>query len=398
MVPESTSPESAPVSMPPESTSPESTTPAWTLPGYGQHSVADLLPGIAANFGVPGCRDVAGVPESRRYLLILVDGLGWHQLRQAGDAAPHLAGLQDAARSLTAPVPSTTATSLTSLGTGLPPGQHGIVGYLSRIPGTGQLLNALSWTADPEPRSYQPRPTLFERVADAGVAVCTVSPRRFAGSGLTAAAQRGAQFVGYRRQMTDRERVELITQAVTRSPRSLVYAYERAVDHTGHGHGVGSAQWVEALRQVDRRCQMLARWLPRDVCMLITADHGMLNVGSDHRIIVEDEPDLIAGVDVVGGEPRFRQLYIDSADPGPVARRWSDRLGELAWVRTREQAIAQGWFGPVDASVAERYGHVVVAMRSDWAIMTRTQPREMDVIGMHGSLSPAEMLVPLLTG
>ncbi len=402
--PESSSPESSssqsssPESDPRESDPPESTAPELTLPGYGQHSIADLLPGIAANVGVPGCRDVAGLPGSGRYLLILVDGLGWHQLRQAGEAAPYLAGLQDSARPLTATVPSTTATSLASLGTGLPPGQHGIVGYVSRIPGSQVLLNALSWSDDPDPRSYQPRPTVFERVADAGVAASSVSPRHFAGTGLTTAAQRGAQFIGYRRQTTDRERAELITQAVTRSPYSLVYAYEREVDHAGHRYGVGSPQWLQELRRVDRRCQLLAQWLPRDVCMLVTADHGMINVDSEHRIVVEDEPDLIAGIDAVGGEPRFRQLYIDHADPGLVARRWSDRLGELAWIRTRDQAIAEGWFGCVDAAVAERYGHVVVAMRNDWAIMTRTQPREMDVIGMHGSLSPAEMLVPLLTG
>lgn len=369
---------------------------AMVRPGYGHASVADLLPGVAAHLGVPGFRDAVGLPATGRYLLVLVDGLGWHLLRESAAVAPHLGGLLGSSAALTACVPSTTATSLASLGTGLPPGQHGVVSYVSRVPTTGALLNALSWGADPDPRTYQPQPTIFEQIVGAGLVARSVSPRHFAGSGLTAATQRGAEFIGYSDDDSDEERVELIMQAATRSPRSLVYAYERDVDHAGHGDGAGSPRWQRALARVDRRCQMLAERLPRDVTMIVTADHGMINGESAHRIVLEDEPDLMAGVDAVGGEPRFRQLYVDRDDPELVAGRWADRLGDRAWVRTRERGIAEGWFGPVTEQAINRYGHVLVAMRDDWALLTRTQRREMSLLGMHGSLTPAEMLVPLL--
>lgn len=365
-------------------------------PDYGYGSVADLLPGIAAHFGVPGCSDPLGLPETGRYLLVLVDGLGWNMLQRGSDAAPHLRALRASGRALTAAVPSTTATSVASLGTGLPPGQHGIVSYVSRVPDTGTLLNALEWGADPDPYGYQSQPTIFERLTGAGLATHSVSPKHFAGSGLTLASQRGAGFVGFGDRISDDERVELIMQATTRSPHNLVYSYERDVDHAGHGHGVGSRRWEQALARVDRRCRMLADRLPGDVTMIITGDHGMVNSDQKHRIVLEDEPELVAGVDAVGGEPRFRQLYVDHEDPQQVADRWTARLGDRAWIRTREECVADGWFGPVSDQVLERYGHVLVAMRGDWAVMTRTQPREMSVVGMHGSLTPEEMLVPLL--
>ena len=69
------------------------------------------------------------------------------------DAAPYLSSLLGRQEPGTAGVPSTTATSLTSLGTALPPGAHGLVGFTSRIPGTDRLLNALAWDKQRRPAS-----------------------------------------------------------------------------------------------------------------------------------------------------------------------------------------------------------------------------------------------------
>ena len=94
-------------------------------------------------------------------------------------------------------MPSTTVTSLASLGTGLAPGQHGMVGYTSRVPDTGEVLNGLTWETDLDARTYQPKATIFERATAAGVAVSSVALQRFADAGLTEAALRGAEFLGY---------------------------------------------------------------------------------------------------------------------------------------------------------------------------------------------------------
>lgn len=370
--------------------------PELVRPAYQHSTLADLLPSIGAHLRVPGCTEILGLPASDRYVVILIDGLGWHLLRRAVREAPYLSGLLGDARPITSGVPSTTATSLTSLGTGLTPGEHGMVGYTSRVPGTQDILNALYWDVPVKPHDYQDRTTMFERASTAGVAVASVSPAHFASSGLTIAAQRGADFVGVPPAMRDHQRVGLITRAATEGDRSLVYAYERDLDHAGHAHGTGSHAWMDALTEIDRRCALLRDRLPDGVTMIITGDHGMVDIAPANRITAEDEPGLMAGVQAIAGEGRFRQLYVDHEDPRLVAARWADLLGERAWVRTRDDAIDEGWFGPVTDRVVERYGHVLVAMRDDWAIMTRTQPRESTLVGMHGSLTPAEMTVPLL--
>jgi hypothetical protein len=372
--------------------------PELIRPAYQRSTLADLLPSIGAHLQVPGCTDILDLPGSDRYVVVLIDGLGWHLLRRAVREARYLSGLLGEARPITSGVPSTTVTSLTSLGTGLAPGEHGMVGYTSRVPGTGAVLNALYWDAPVRPLDYQPRTTIFERAATAGVAVSSVSPAHFANTGLTIAAQRGATFIGVPAGMRDHERVGLIARAAQQGERSLVYAYERELDHAGHASGTSSHAWMDALTEIDRRCELLRAQLPAEVTVIITGDHGMVDIDEGRRITAEDEPGLMVGVDAIAGEARFRQLYVDHENPRLVAARWADLLGERAWVRTRDDAVDDGWFGPVDDRVVERYGHVLVAMRDDWAIMTRTQPRESTLVGMHGSLTPAEMTVPLLVG
>jgi hypothetical protein len=284
-------------------------------------------------------------------------------------------------------------TSLTSLGTGLPPGQHGLVGYTSRVPSTGEILNALTWESDLLPRAFQAKATLFERAVASGVAVTSVALERFQGSGLTEAALRGADFVGFQHENDMDERVELVGAAATRAGRTLVYAYERELDHCGHVDGCHSVAWRRQLRRIDRMCERLRAALPDDVRLVITGDHGMVDVPRSIQIIAEDEPILMAGVSAhwrarrgsgsstsIGTGPRGSQTGGGPArgnGVGPDSRRGDRRR----LVRS------------VDDHLRERWGHVLVAMRDDHAVMTRQFIREWTLIGMHGSLTPAEMTV-----
>ena len=371
--------------------------PLPVVPAYGTGTLSDLMPSIGTHLGVDGCADdVIGLPAASRYVVVLVDGLGHHLLHRARQQAPYLASLLAGAGPMTVGVPSTTVTSLGSLGTGLPPGRHGLVGYTSRVPSTGEILNALTWESDLVPRAYQSKPTFFERAVASGVAVSSVALARFRGSGLTEAALRGAEFVEFADENQTELRLALTVAAATEADATLVYAYERELDHTGHVAGCGSPAWSTVLSRVDAMCRRLRRALPDDVRLVITGDHGMVDVPKRNQLVVEDEPALLAGVTALAGEGRFRQLYVDRDRPDQVAHRWRDRLGDLAWIRTRDEAIEQGWFGPVDDDLRERYGDVLVAMRADHAVMTRAYPRELSLVGMHGSLTPVEMTVPLL--
>jgi predicted AlkP superfamily pyrophosphatase or phosphodiesterase len=166
------------------------------IPAYQSTTLGELMPSIGAHLAVPGCaEDSFRLPHSTRYVVVLIDGLGWNLLRGAVIAAPFLGSLLAGRQPITSAVPSTTVTSLGSLGTGQPPGQHGLVGYTSRVPSTGEILNGLTWESDLVPTVYQSKPTLFERASDAGVFVTSVALARFQGTGLTEAALRGAAFV-----------------------------------------------------------------------------------------------------------------------------------------------------------------------------------------------------------
>ncbi|WP_182376825.1 nucleotide pyrophosphatase/phosphodiesterase family protein [Nocardioides sp. WS12] len=367
-------------------------------PAYGVRSLGDVVPAAAHALGSPLGPAPTGLtlPDAASYVVFLIDGLGARLLERYAHAAPYLSSLLAGSSPMTAGVPSTTSTSLTSLGTGLTPGAHGLVGFTTRIPGTNELLNALIWDGDVDPTQWQPHQTAFTSLQYAGVRVTVVNKREFDGSGLTVAAHRGADYVGVDRVG---ERIAAVVAASRPAPRqpALTYVYDGDLDWTGHRWGVASSQWLQQLAMIDHEAEQLRDALPRDRRLLIIADHGMVDVPSTERIDVNHDDDLRSGVAIVGGEARFRHLYCKGGAVPDVVDTWRSVLGERAEVMTRGEAITRGWFGPVDPSVLPRIGDVVVACRGDFAVLsTEGFPYESKLIGMHGSLTPDEMLIPVL--
>lgn len=363
------------------------------VPDYGHSTLADVLPSIGAHWGLRG-QDVLDLPHAERYVVLLIDGLGAHALRDHRELAPFLSGLVE--RPITAGVPSTTATSITSLGTGMAPGAHGIAGYSFWHRPSGAVLNALRWSPEVSGLDVQPQLTFFERISGAGIAAGVVAPAAFANTGLTTMALRGGTFWPVNDEGDIGRRVELAASAASSGVRSLTYVYERRLDHTGHGAGVDSPGWRAMLAEVDRLARSLREGLPDDVRLLITSDHGMVDVPADARLIVEDVPGLLTDVAAFAGEGRLRHLTTAADRREAVATRWRQVMGERAWVLTREEAETAGWFGPISGRMADRFGDVVVAMRDQGAILTRKLAGELGLVGMHGSLTPAEMEIPLL--
>jgi hypothetical protein len=369
-------------------------------------ALTDVLPSSAALLGVPGCTDALGLDrwtdgrEVPAVVVLLVDGLGWNLLLANLDAAPFLAQMVSAgADPVTVGFPSTTATSIASLGTGQTAGRHGLVGYTFALPGSDAPLNALRWDTSADPLDVQPVPTVLERASDAGVDVVHVAQRSFDGSGLTRAALRGARYpgadtLGESVQMT----AAATADAVAGRRRALVYVYTGDLDNVGHIRGCGSDGWRAQLEQVDLFVRQLHRSLPPGVLLLVTADHGMVDVGPTDRVDVDAEPLLRAGVRLVAGEPRARHVYARDGAAGDVLAAWRERLGDTAQVLSRDEVVAAGWFGPsVSAQVLPRIGDVVVAPTEATAVVaTRAHPREARLVGYHGSTTTDEVLVPLL--
>ena len=367
-------------------------------PAYGERSLGDVVPAVGAALGVsvgtlPTGASGLVLPDAPAYVVFLVDGLGDRLLQRYAHAAPYLSALRAGQAAGTAGVPSTTATSLTSFGTGLTPGAHGLVGFTARVPGTDQLLNHLLWDQDVDPMQWQPHPTAFTGLKAAGVTVTVVNKRAFDGTGLTVAAHRGAEFVG-----ADRvgERIAAAIAASADRP-SLTYLYDGDLDWTGHKWGVASSQWLMQLSMIDAEAEQLREALPPEVRLLVVADHGMIDSPLEGRTDVDEHPELRDGLALLGGEARFRHLYCQNGAVADLTATWTELLGDRAEVMTRETAIRRGWFGPVDAAVLPRLGDVIVACRDDHAVVSTADfPYENQLVGLHGSLTADEMMIPLL--
>jgi Type I phosphodiesterase / nucleotide pyrophosphatase len=361
--------------------------------------LAALLPAVADVLGVPafshdGAWLAQGIPGVREVVVLLVDGLGDDQLRDHRELTPVLSGELRDLGGLVAPFPSTTSVSLTSFGTGLPPGQHGIVSTSFRLE-DGSTLSPLTWAQQPNPIATQPEPTVFERAEAAGVVVTTAAPPQFAGSGLTRAALRGGTYQGAA-SIADRARVvrDSLMQARDTGRPALTYVYWPHLDKAGHVHGVDSAPYRAALQQVDLLVETVAGALTRDAALLVTADHGLVDVPDECRVDLESEPLLRVGVERILGEPRERQVYCQPGQASDVADRWSRVLGDRAQVLHREQVV--GLLGPVDDWHLDRIGDVVAIAEGSWALVSdRVDSLVSSLRGQHGGLTAAEVNLPL---
>lgn len=367
------------------------------VPAYGTASLADLSSSLLAAVGVDGDNPLDLAPAGR-VLLFLVDGMGAELLRAHPGVAPFLSSLPGGVSGgvLTAGFPATTVTSLGTLGTGIPPGEHGMLGYQLAVPGAGYLLNCLRWTAPGplvEPGEWQPAPTVYERAVAAGVPVSYVGPAKFETTGFNRAVYRGVRFVGA--DEVD-DRIEGVRQALAAGPRAHVSVYYGDLDSTGHLTGWGSPAWLDQLALVDRMAERLAETLPPDSAMYVTADHGMVNVTD--RVDVDTLPALREGVTLFGGEARARHLYTAPGASAAVLDTWRDVLAGKAWVVSREEAVESGWFGPeIRPEWLPRIGDVLAVPYTDCAIVASVaEPHEAGFLGCHGSLTPAEQHVPLL--
>ena len=372
-------------------------------PRYGDNTLADVLPGAVAALGAPVQRD--GLPPdpldltgtlagARRVAVLLVDGLGADLVRRYAHLAPTLAGLASPAGSLSAPCPSTTAVSLATLGTGLPPGAHGILGYVTSVPGRAGTLNHTRWADDPDPRAWQAQRTVFEQATAAGVATTVVGPYAYARSGLTEAVYRGAHYAA---NFGPGDMVAGVLAALHAGPRALAYGYHLELDLIGHVRGVDSPAWRAQLALVDRMVEQLVDGLPDDAALLVTADHGMLDVPDATRLDVEDEAELMAGVRLLAGEPRARYVHAEDGAAEDLLHRWREVLGSRAWVLGRNEAVATGIFGPVSDAVVDRIGDVVALARGSWALTAPLrEPGPSSLAAYHGSLTDTELAIPLL--
>jgi len=347
-----------------------------------------------ANVARPLVEDPASAPEwmpdavrgADQIVFLVLDGLGWTQMESRRSFLRGLAVME--AAPITTVAPTTTATALTSISTGLTPGEHGVVGY--RILIDGDVLNVLRWSnSKGDARETIPPEVVQPAPAFEGHRPPSVTRAEFRDSGFTRAHMAGCRHVPYR--MPSTLVAEILRQVAAGEP--FVHAYYDGIDKVAHEYGLGDAYDAE-LVFVDRMVEFLIESLPAGVALVITSDHGQVEVGDR---VVPIAPEVGSLVAAQSGEARFRWLH---AVPGGAAELLGvarERYGDLAWVVSRDQVVEEGWFGPkVLPLPASRLGDVALVAREPVAFEDPADTGPFHLIGRHGSLTPDEVLVPLL--
>ena len=360
--------------------------------------LSQITPSLFASLGLADTSDQiqCGPSPVGRELLFLVDGLGADAVAKYASYIPTLSALIRHGAVKTS-FPSTTATSLATLTTGVNPGEHGMLGYTVQVPRSGgRILNSLKWDERVDPFIWQPVTTLFERAVAANINVTHVAAKRYEDTGFTRAVFRGAKYRGANAH------ADLITETIAalKDTPAFVYLYVNDLDVAGHSDGVGSDKWLAALTGIDQLVATLLQKLPRQTRLWLTADHGMINVGE--KIVIGQGNSLAQNIATIAGEPRARHLYLSEGSStsaiSEVASIWEEFLGEKATIYTREQAIAANLFGnSVSADAADRMGDVIAIAHGDLILIeAEREKQEGAMIGHHGGASDIESYVPLL--
>jgi Type I phosphodiesterase / nucleotide pyrophosphatase len=360
--------------------------------------LADVLPSCLA--ALTGRENRLGLPAVARAVVVLADGLGADTIRQRAGHARFLAARMHKSNVIDGVFPTTTAAGIATLTTGVPPGQHGLVGYRVFDAAGDRILNQLSgWDAGMDPATWQRMRTVFEQAMDAGVPSFAIGQKRYTRSGFTQAVLRGA---GYVAAETVADRFQAARRILDEHPCALVYLYVSELDVAAHAKGWESAAWLAGLESLDSELGRFAAGLRRDEGLLVTADHGVIDVPADKHILFDTVPELVAGVRHIGGDPRCVQLYLEpgqsTVTAESLAAAWRVSEGERAWVMTRDEAIDGGWFGLVAPEVGARIGDVIVAARKRVAYYDSREANQSarSMIGQHGALTDEELRVPLI--
>jgi hypothetical protein len=355
--------------------------------------LADITNSIFNSLSVPETIDSLALGRAEnREVLILIDGMGQDAIDKYGDQFPIFDELKQV-KKLYTNFPSTTATSLSTLGTGVLPGVHGMLGYTVRVPRSdNRVLNALKWDERVDPVMWQKVPTLFERAVLAGVSVTHVAAKRYEGSGFTQAALRGAKYVG----ANGVDEMATAVSAALKPQPSFVYTYLNTLDSAGHSDGVGSDKWLTALQQVSEFITKVKQLAPAGTRIWVTSDHGMVN--STEQVILGQDNKLLENVTLIGGEPRARHIYIKEGAASETIAQWQEFFGNKAKVLSKESAIKDGLFGPVVTEDShDRLGDLIAIANNDLILVDPARVREeSSMVGHHGGVTDIEVEIPLL--
>lgn len=370
-----------------------------------------MLPAIPSTFGrlsdvfasslgaITGADNRLGLKAAKRSIVVMVDGLGSQNLKAGAGHAPTLQQALNRSKPISCGFPSTTATSLTSFGTGVMAGLHGFVGYKLLDRSSGKAFNLLNgWEDVATAEAWQPRQTIAQRAQTAGIASFFIGPKAYEGSAFTAAIMRGTEYLAGR-TMADRFEQAAKLLASHKEP-FICYLYVPELDQVAHAQGSASHKWLTELEELDSQVRQLTARLGKGDGLLLTADHGIVDVPNHKQVYLDALEVDWSLVCEVAGEPRVNFVYLkDSETSTEFAAALQESIGDVGLALTRQTVIDAGWYGDVTQAAMERMPDIFVLATKNVAFYHRdfAPAASLNMIGQHGGLSSAEMTVPLLS-
>ncbi len=341
---------------------------------------------------VQGRPNQLGLPPSKLTIVLLVDGLGTHNLEFAAGHARYLNRLNKLEQKLSTVFPSTTASALVSFSTGLMPGQHGFVGYNLFDRTLGRSQNMLSgWTSAVDSQQW------LTALVRNTTGIRSEAPTIFLGhssyreSGFTGVIMPHAAFVAAD-QLS--ERFDKAIDLAKSGFRGVVYLYVAELDQTGHAFGPKSPEWLAQVELLDSNLARLGSSLKASQQVVVTADHGMVEVPLDQHIYW-DEYSLEKPV-FVGGDTRCNFVYLDeSVDARSYAQALRNQLPQSVLVVSPSELETQGWLS-AEHSLESRIPDLYLVCSGAGALYHRgfASYKSMKMLGHHGGISATELSVP----
>ncbi|MGD0718995.1 MAG: alkaline phosphatase family protein [Thermoplasmata archaeon] len=399
------------------------------VPAYDGACIANLFPTVFRSLDRPAGPGPALAPGLRRDLdpwsehpidgpvvVFLVDGFGWcaEQEWLTRSADPASKAWASHSRPITTVFPTTTTAALTALCTGTPPARNGVVGYRQFLPRFGLMADLLKMSplGIPAPGTLVGPEWSAELISSAspvfarGLRGTVITREAFEGSGLSRVLYGGAEFVGY---ATASELAHHLIEVLGRpTPPEVVFAYWDELDTVHHRRGPTATLFDFEAERLTHLVAHVARQLPkaraRSTTLLVTGDHGQVPSAREHQVRIDQIPDIAREMAYpLGGDRRCGYF---GARPGRVEalrRALVRHLPSGARILSMDDVLDAGLFGPppYHPEVHERLGDLLAIMPVPYGLTYMlpgaSTPRR-HLLGSHGGLEPAELLVPLVSG
>ena len=371
------------------------------LPDYNRSTLsitASLLKFFGAKADYPTLPEIdraLAEKDTRAVVVILYDGMGENLLRRA--LPPDAFLVKNDACAISAVFPSTTTAATTSLWTGLSPAEHGWLGWSLYFKEAGRTVDAFtnrdSFSGEPYAacnlaETYMPLTLMYEKLKGRAETHAVFPFRSYAARGVDHAHVAG-----------DAQDAARIIQSVAREPgKKLIAYYDGEPDHTMHEKGVNSPETRQNFARLNRITEKLSRSLPDDALLIVTADHGLVDVTGE--VNLNRLPALMETLEALPSvERRAASFFVKAHKKAQFEREFKAACGEDFLLFTHDEVfekrlLGQGTVHPkADDFIGD---YLAVATGTRYFGFSTPASREFHLIGQHAGLTDDEMTVPVI--